>query len=153
MKSTWQVINKLLGKNRGVLNITLQCGAETINEPIEVANKFNNYFSNIANNIRQNIPEATKNYREYLSSRGPNQSIYFYPTCPYEVGSEFGKSRLKDSTGIDGISSRVMKSLPLISLKLYQRYLISLWHRAIFQQNSNWLKLCLFTRKKEAVKS
>ena len=80
MKSTRQVINKLLGKNKGTINITLQCDAETINEPIEVANKFNNYFSNIADNIRQNIPETNKNYREYLPSRGHNQSIYFYPT-------------------------------------------------------------------------
>ena len=43
MKSTWQVINKLLGRNKKSTMITLQSKDETITEPVEVANKFNNY--------------------------------------------------------------------------------------------------------------
>ena len=112
MKSTWQVINRLLGKNKNTIDITLKCGSETITEPIDVANKFNDYFSNIAENIRKDLPEVTKDFGNYLKNRGINQSIYFYPTFPFEVGSEVRKTKLKDSTGIDGISSRVLKSLP-----------------------------------------
>ena len=112
MKATWQVINKLLGKNKSSTNITLQCKDETITEPIEVANKFNSYFSSIADNIRKNIPPEPKDFKDYLHNRGSTRSIYFYPTDPHEVGSDIRKAKLKDSSGIDGISSRVLKSLP-----------------------------------------
>ena len=53
-----------------------------------------------------------ENFREFLKNRSPRHSIYFHPTDPYEVGSLIGKGKLKDSFGIDGISSRVLKHLP-----------------------------------------
>ena len=88
-------------KNKSTISINLQCDSETLTEPIDVANKFNDYFSNIAENIRKDLPDATKDFRDYLQNKRSNRSIYFYPTCPYEVGSEVRKSKLKDSTGID----------------------------------------------------
>ena len=112
MKSTWKVINKLLGKTKSSTNITLQCKGDPITDPTEVANKFNQYFSNIADNIRKTIPRETKNFRDYLQNRSPTRSIYYHPTDPNEVGSLIGRAKLKDSFGIDGISSRVLKHLP-----------------------------------------
>ena len=112
MKSTWQVINKLLGRNKKSTMITLQSKDETITEPVEVANKFNNYFSNIATNIRKDIPVETKDFSDYLPRRGQNHSLYFHPTVPYEVHSVIRKLKSKSSSGIDGISTLVLKALP-----------------------------------------
>ena len=113
MKSTWQVINKLLGKTKRSTGIALQCNNEIITEPIEVANRFNTYFSSIADDIRKEIPTETKNFKEYLQyRRTPPNSLYFHPTGVYEVRSTIRKLKPKASTGIDGISTTVLKSLP-----------------------------------------
>ena len=58
MKSTWQVINKLLGKTKKSNGIALQCNNKILHELH--SNKFNNYISNIAENIRKEIPTETK---------------------------------------------------------------------------------------------
>ena len=44
MKSMWRLINKLMGRTKKAIAISLKCGNELITEPVEVANEFNNYF-------------------------------------------------------------------------------------------------------------
>ena len=113
MKATWQVINKLLGKTKKSTGIALECKNEIITEPVEVANKFNTYFSNIADEIRKDIPTETRDFKNYLQyRRTPPNSIYFHPTGVYEIRSVIKKLKPKASTGIDGISTRVLKALP-----------------------------------------
>ena len=66
MKSTWRNINKLMGRTRKTIDISLQSDGEIITEPVEVANQFNNYFSKIADNIRDTLPAANKDFKSYL---------------------------------------------------------------------------------------
>ena len=112
MKSTWQLINKLMGRSKKSSNISLLCENELITDPVEVANEFNNYFAGIADNIRKNIPSSTKDFKEYLPRVGPRHSFRFYPTGIYEVLSIIMKLKSKASSGTDGISTKVVKALP-----------------------------------------
>ena len=79
---------------------------------MEVANKFNNYFAGIADDIREKLPNTTKNFQEYLPQRRPKHSFRFHPTGIYEVLAVLKKLKSKASSGIDGISSKVLKALP-----------------------------------------
>ena len=101
-----------MGKTRKTIDISLQSDGETITEPVEVANQFNNYFSKIADNIRDTLPAANNDFKSYLPRRGPSNSFYFNSTGVYETQSVLKKLKSKDSCGIDGISSKVLKSLP-----------------------------------------
>ena len=53
-----------------------------------------------------------KNFKEYLPRRGPSHSFRFHPTGIYEVLAILKKLKSKASSGIDGISSKVLKVLP-----------------------------------------
>ena len=112
MKSTWRNINKLMGRTKKTIDISLQRDGEIMTEPVEVANQFNNYFSKIADNIRDTLPAANNDFKSYLPRRGPTESFYFNSTGVYETQSVLKKLKSKDSCGIDGISSKVLKSLP-----------------------------------------
>ena len=112
MKSTWQIINKLMGGIKKAQNISLQSGSTLITEPLEVANKFNNFFAGIADNIRDSLPNSTKNFKEYLPQRGPVHSFRFHPTGIYEILAVLKKLKSKASSGLDGISTKILKVLP-----------------------------------------
>ena len=77
-----------------------------------MANEFNSYFSSIADNIRSTLPPATKDFKEFLPQNEPTNSFFFHSTGVYETQSVVKKLKIKDSFGIDGISSRVLKHLP-----------------------------------------
>ena len=70
MKSTWRLINKLMGRTKKTIDISLQHRNELITEPVEVANSFNTYFSGIAQNIRDSLPTTRKDFKDYLPRRG-----------------------------------------------------------------------------------
>jgi len=112
MKSTWQLINKLMGRTKRTSNIAIECENEILTDPVDVANEFNNYFAGIADNIRKDLPSPTKDFKQYLPSFGPRHSFRFYPTGIYKVLSVIMKLKSKASSGIDDISTKVLKSLP-----------------------------------------
>jgi hypothetical protein len=61
MKKTWQTLNNLLGRNvkpKTPSHFTDDDGSE-IKDPIEIANKFNNFFTNIGPSLAAKIPPQT----------------------------------------------------------------------------------------------
>ena len=57
MKKTWQTINETLNrsKNKGDLPSEFTVGNETINNPKQIANHFNDFFANIGVNLSSKI--------------------------------------------------------------------------------------------------
>ena len=50
----------------------IELNGETIEDPIIMADKFNNFFSNIGPELQKKIPSCNKNPSEYLSKAVPN---------------------------------------------------------------------------------
>ena len=76
VKKTWNVINSVLGRKKEEQLFKLRIDGKDINDEVEIANEFNNYFSNVAENLVNKIPtnNSRRKYWEYLRNR--NLTIY-----------------------------------------------------------------------------
>ena len=80
IKNTWKGINKIINisnKNRNTPP-PLIVNNKLISEPVEVANKFNEYFSTIAENLQANIYHTGNDFHQYLNGRNEH-SIFLQP--------------------------------------------------------------------------
>lgn len=114
MKDTWGNINKVLGKKKGKIELpqSFQFNNQTLNDPQEIANKFNTFFANVGLNLANKIdPPIDKTYSMYLKSN-INSSFTFKPVLPEDIIKVISKNlKPKNTCGIDGISSNMLKSL------------------------------------------
>ena len=55
-----------------------------INDPVKMANIFNNYFINVGSQIDKTIPRTKKSPTDYLENRIP-KSMFLAPVTPEEV--------------------------------------------------------------------
>ena len=85
IKNTWKGINKIINvssKNRNTPSLIVN--NKLISEPVEVANKFNEYFSTIAENLQAKIYDTGTDFHQYLKDRNEH-SIFIQPTNPLEL--------------------------------------------------------------------
>ena len=111
-RKTWSCINNLLGRTKlnGVAR-SFSYNGEFISNPVDIANKFNDYFQNVAMNLVDRLPKLRLPFQEYLASSNPS-SIFFYPTTPYKIKQIINNSSPKTSASWDEIPSVVVKHLP-----------------------------------------
>ena len=112
IKKTWTMVNHLLGKSRGQICQSLKLNNVLESDPKILANEFNSYFESIAERMKSNMPLVRRHYRSYLPRHSTRRSVYFWPTGPLEVKEIILSSKSKNSTGWDGISSKMLKSMP-----------------------------------------
>ena len=65
---------------------TLSHGENTITNPCEIANVFNNYFASVADTAKLNIKYSHKHFSEYLKHQC-NNSIFIQPTDCEEIAN------------------------------------------------------------------
>ena len=108
-KSTWNIINQLLGNKRSSVSETFEINSKTTSNPVEIANAFNLYYTNLANTISQNLPEIPdSDFRQYLPQRNFD-NITWELTTPIEI--EKILSQLKSSSpGIDKLPMSLFKN-------------------------------------------
>ena len=60
MSKTWKVINKITKKTSSKSSVEqLADGGSLINDPVEIAKKFNKFFINIGSELREKIPTSS----------------------------------------------------------------------------------------------
>ena len=67
-KNTWKGIKSIITMKNVISTVpkTLSHGKNTITNPCEIANVFNNYFSSVNYTAKQNIDYSHKHFSEYL---------------------------------------------------------------------------------------
>ena len=107
---TWEDIRKIINittKESKEINC-IQVGNKTINNPIKIANNFNNHFTSIAEKIEDNLVKSKFNYSRYLSN--PNEySFFIKPTNAEEVLCEITKLKNNKSIGPSSIPRKFLK--------------------------------------------
>ena len=109
----WKGIRKIINiTTKGSKEINcIQIGNKTINNPIKIANNFNNHFTSTAEKIDDNLVKFKFCYFKYLSN--PNEySFFIKPTNAEEVLGEITKLKNNKSIG--------PCSIPLKFLKLFK---------------------------------
>ena len=108
-KQTWNVINRILNKNKDKQQISeINNNGNILKEPCAIAESFNNYFSNIGINLANNIPPSNQHFTDFLKEPNPN-SLFFDPVHEAEILDIVNNLDNKKSCGHDGINNIVLK--------------------------------------------
>ena len=110
MKKTWKNINNLLGKKKLNPCSTLKIDDQLTGDAVTIANHFNLHFVEVGTKLVNKLPSTSHNFKEFLPFPIPN-SLYFNPTT-LEIKRIVTDLKSKNSCGIDGIPSKVLKSTP-----------------------------------------
>lgn len=110
-KKLWQLINAKLGKaekeNKEVEYI-LDNNKRKIENNIDIANFFNEYFCNIGPKLSEKIQSNTLNNN--INAKHNEKSIFLYPINTGEVTNAI--TELKDkSGGVDNINTKIIKTI------------------------------------------
>ena len=109
----WKTLNEILNKPNKNTNISktfIQTNStDVLDNPKEIANKFNHYFVNVGPNLASKVKQLDNNsFDKYL--KGNYQSSFFLnPITEHELELELKNTNSNKSCGYDGISTNVLK--------------------------------------------
>ena len=111
IRNTWKVINSVLNNkttSHVIRNIIHE--GRLIDNPIDIANIFNDYFVNIGPKLASNIiPDTSSSHTDYLMHPNPN-SLFFVPVTESEVSDIVNGLHNKKSSGYDSVNISVVKN-------------------------------------------
>ena len=86
---------------------TLSYDDNTITNPCEIANAFNNYFASVADIAKQNINYSHKYFSEYLKHHC-NNSIFIQPKDSEEIANIISSLNMNKASGPFSISNKIL---------------------------------------------
>lgn len=136
IKETWKILNSIINKKnpKSKLNSVFNYDGKEVLDPVEIANRFCNYFSSLGPNLAKKIPATTVVPKSFLSGEFLN-SIFLDAVTENEIieittGFQSGKA-----IGYDKISMSVIKlSINFISKPLTHIINLSLTHGIVPDQ-------------------
>ena len=137
LKNTWKGIKNLINLKKGVTGdpTSILVDDKLINEPGEVANKYNNYFSTIANKLRDKIyKNNNQNFKSYLRNR-IDKSFFIFPTCKEEIIEIINELDCMKATGPHSIPTDVFKCIKLIVSESLSYIINTSFNTGIFIEN------------------
>lgn len=113
MKGTWKTINEILNrtKRKNKFPKIFRDGNELVTGKLAIVNHFNSFFTNIGPKL-SNLIKSPNNmtFATYLKNR-INHNLQFKLITPDEVGKIIDNLAPKTSSGFDGISSKLLKTV------------------------------------------
>ena len=114
-KMMWKTLNELINrktKKKEISNEFIDSNStNSIINPKEIANKFNNYFINIGPNLAKEITHTRKsNFSKYLTGNYLN-SMFLDPITEIEVENEIHDLDSNKSPGYDGFNAKIFKQV------------------------------------------
>ena len=132
-KKQWKMINNLLNrktKNSGVSKL-LDSSGNIIDKPVDIAEKFNEYFVNIASKLKSNRPTNTSSC---LSSEPSPHSMYVKPVEPSEIYEII--NNLKNKATLDTkISALKIANTDIEFTQVFARVTTASFNQGIFPQS------------------
>ena len=90
-KNTWKGIKYLISlktKAYSVPTVLSREDGDTITNPYDIANTFNNYFTSIAETTKRSIKYSHKHFSDYLSNES-SSTIFLQPTEKEEIANTY----------------------------------------------------------------
>ena len=118
-KKTWNLINNILNKSKGKKPYPkfFKENNQIIIDKSKIANRFNEYFINIGEKLVDDIDEnSQKCYKDFLN-KYDNLKFDFSPVEEQTIIKVINNLSSKDSYGIDGISTTLLKYMKHILAK------------------------------------
>ena len=97
-----------ISKTACILPCTLSLDSgDTIANPYDIANTFNNYFASIAETTKKSINYSHKHFSDYLSNKS-SSTIFLQPTDKEEIANIISSLNSNKASGPNSIPYRVL---------------------------------------------
>ena len=110
IKNTWKGIKSLISLKTIASNIptvlSLDNG-DTVTNPYDIANTFNNYFASIAETTKKTIKYSHKHFSDYLSNEN-SSTIFLQPTDKEEIANIISSLNSNKASGPNSIPYRIL---------------------------------------------
>ena len=94
-----------------MFSLSLITKKKNCNDPEIVANHFNEHLASVASKLVNKLPSPTNTFYDYLNSPSI-YSFFLLPTTTLEVKRLWFKIKSKSSSGMDEVSSKILKQTP-----------------------------------------
>ncbi len=112
IKNIWKIYSQFMNTSRSNSNHrgidSLKVENKVLTEDKKMADAFNNYFSTIGENMARKY-EKGDDYKDYLTE-SISSNLFLSPITEQELFREICKLPAKKSSGLDNISSKVLKA-------------------------------------------
>ena len=112
MKKTWQEFNGVIGKSKKQsykCKFKDDCG-NTITDPQEICNKFNDFFVSVGPKLASGIQNTGKNYYDYLPDMR-SISMHMKPIVASDIIKIIDKFNPNKSAGHDNVGNYTIKKV------------------------------------------
>lgn len=113
-KKLWGILHKLTGKIRNKQDISDEIIVNGVKESDAnvISNAFGKHYSEIGKILARKIEEKGNviDPMHYMRSR-TEQSCFFFPTSAFEIETIIRNLKVKDSSGFDEISNKILKKI------------------------------------------
>ena len=110
IKNTWKRIKSLINLKTAISRVptvlSLDNG-DTITNPYDIANTFNNYFASIAETTKKSIKYSHKHFSDYLSNKS-STTIFLQPTDKEEITNIISSLNSNKASGPNSIPYRIL---------------------------------------------
>ena len=111
-KRTWQILKEAANLDTKQANITeLNINGTLTTDNLAIANSFNNFFSTIGSTISNSIPASNTDPLSYCTEAPNIRILEFAGTGQCQVGDIIKSFTSKNSTDLDGISTKLLKAV------------------------------------------
>lgn len=113
-KMTWKIINQFKSNNLKEYIYKLTVNGKTVDDPLNIAELFNEFYTNIKeNNDNTSNNRNNKKCMKDVTKNIPinSNSLYIKPTIPKDIWSIIKLLKNTNSSGHDGITTQVIKSV------------------------------------------
>ena len=110
IKNTWKGIKSLIFLKTvasSVPTVLSLDNGDTITNPYDIANTFNNNFASIAETTKKSIKYSHKHFSDYLSN-GSSSTIFLQPTNKEEIANIISSLNSNKTSGPNSIPYRVL---------------------------------------------
>ena len=109
----WKSLNELLNKPNKTIKLPKTFkesdSLNIIEDPVEIANKFNGYFINIGPNLAKEIKSDNNDtFKKYLYG-SYQSSLFLNAITEKELETELGNMKLNASSGYDDVNTKIIK--------------------------------------------
>ena len=110
IKNTWKGIKSLISLKSvasSAPTVLSRDNGNTITNPYDIANTFNNYFASIAETTQNNIKFSHKHFSDYPKEQC-DSTIFLKPTCKEEVGNIISSLNSRKASGPNSVPYRTV---------------------------------------------
>ena len=110
IRNTWKGIKSLISLKTvasSVPTVLSLDNGDTITNPYDIANTFNNYFASIAETTKKSIKYSHKHFSDYLSNES-SSTIFLQPTDKEEIANIISSLNSNKTSGPNSIPYRVL---------------------------------------------